>query len=163
MIKGFALAAAAALFTAVALAGTASAQYPPPNGSLVCTTNINVTINQTEIGATLRSSSGDPVVGKTLTFTVAGGTKTAVTNEFGQAAVSYSGTSVTATVVYEDLSCAAVAQVAGSTFRPPSTGDGGLIGDSNSDTVVFAGALVIMAVTGLSLVALRRRETVKND
>ncbi len=162
MFKGLTLAAGAALITALAFAGTASAQYPEPKGNLVCTTKVVVEISETHVTATLRDSSGHPVANKMVYFNiVAGGGSLDYTSDDtdgnGQAWVRYTGSNATIAATYDGLECRAVAQVLGSTFRPPSTGDGGLVGGSTSDTVVFGAALLVMGVTGLSFVALRRQ------
>ena len=57
MFKGLILATAVATFAALFIAGVASAQYPEPKGSLVCTTRVNVQVNGTEIYATLLTKS----------------------------------------------------------------------------------------------------------
>lgn len=165
MAKGRLFAAvAAAVFTTLALAGTVSAQYPTPKGSLVCTTTVDVSIGKSTVTATLRDSAGNPVSGQTVTFTITSGkgtlsSNTATTNGSGAASVELHGaenTSVSA--VYDGLECRAVAQVLGSTFRPPATGDAGLLGtNSNSNGVILALDLAVMALTGAGVLVLRQR------
>ena len=65
-----------------------------------------------------------------------------------------------ATIV-QALTAFAVAQVLGSKFQPPATGDAGLVGASDSNPILgialFGLALIVMAVSGLAIVILRRR------
>ena len=173
MFKGLMLAAAgAATVAALFVAGTASAQYPEPKGSLVCTTKVNVEINGTEIYATLRDSKGNPVSGQTVTFKVTSGSgsldmSTDATDGNGVAWVKANSTNIGVTATYDGLQCSAVAQVLGQTFRPPATGDAGLLGSdkgAGTASTIFAGALAVMGAGGLGIVALRRRRvTVEAD
>jgi hypothetical protein len=167
MFKGLMLAAAgAATVAALFVAGTASAQYPEPKGSLVCTTRVSVTIENTEVHATLRDSKGNPVSGVGVSFSITAGSgkldsNTAYTDSNGDAWVKAQGSNLGVQAVYDGLQCSAVAQVLGSTFSPPSTGDAGLAapgteGASRNDAVL-AGALAVMGASGLGAVALRRR------
>lgn len=168
MFKGLMLAAAgAATVAALFVAGTASAQYPEPKGSLVCTTRVNTQINGTEIYATLHDSNGNPVPNQTVTFQVTSGTgsldtSTDDTDANGVAWVKANSTNIGVAAIYDGLQCSAVAEVLGSTFSPPSTGDAGLAATAgadgaNTDDAVLVGALAVMGVTGLGAIALRRR------
>lgn len=165
MTTGRILAAVAAIFTAAVLVGTASAQYPTPQGSLVCTTTVNVDINTSTVSATLRDSTGNTVSGQTVTFRVTSGTgtlssSTATTNASGVASViltNGSNTAVSAT--YSGIECSAVAQVLGSTFRPPATGDAGLVGlgDGINKSLILGIDLVIMGLAGIGILVMRQR------
>jgi hypothetical protein len=161
MTTGRILAAAAAFFAALAIVGAASAQYPTPKGSLVCTGVVNG--GQTSISATAIDGTGRVISGAVVSFWFVDGSgtlssSTAVTNASGVATVTLvsSGT-VTVAAGYDGLECRSVSQVLGQTFRPPSTGDGGLVGDDAASTTVFAACLLVMGVSGLALVAMRRR------
>ena len=173
MTKGRILAAAAALITALAIVGTASAQYPEPRGSLVCTTIVNVQISQTTVSATLRDSTGQAVVGQDIGFWIISGSgslssSSASTNGSGTASVTlYDGGNTSVGAVYDGLNCSAVTQVLGQTFRPPSTGDAGLLGGSdsgNSPDLALVLSLGVMGLSGSALLLRRRRLTaVEND
>ena len=166
MFKGLALAAVAATFAALFLASTASAQYPPPKGSLVCTTTAAIEVKSVEVPeavvlATLRDAAGKPVAGETVYFQIVGGSgnlnsSSAQTNSSGVASVGMHGSNTTVAATNDGLECRTVAQVLGSRFQPPSTGDAGLAGTAGSISV-FGLALVIMAVSGLGIVLLQRR------
>ena len=169
MTKGWILAAAAATLTALALVGTASAQYPTPKGSLVCTTQVNIQISQTIVSATLRDSAGHAVVGEDVGFWIISGSgslssSSAITNGSGTASVTlYDAGNTSVGAVYDGLECNAVTQILGTTVRPPSTGDGGLVGGSSSDLALGA-SLAVMGLSGMALVSLRRRAVaVEND
>lgn len=163
MTRGRILAAAAALFVAMAIAGTASAQYPTPRGSIVCTTVVNVQTNATAVSATLRDSTGRAVPGAAVNFWIVGGpgslsASSALTDASGTATVTLlNGGNTTIAAGYDGVECRAVTQVQGLSFRPPSTGDGGLVGGSSLATAVFAACLAVMGASGLGLVAVRRR------
>jgi hypothetical protein len=169
MFKGLMLAAAGvATVAALFVVGTASAQYPEPRGSLVCTTRVNVKIGNSEIHATLRDSNGNPVNGVPVAFKVTSGsgsidTQTAYTDSGGDAWVKATG-AISVTATYDGLQCSSVAEVLGQTFHPPSTGDAGLVGSKggDSDSFVLAGALAVMGISGLGLVVLRQRRVTQD-
>jgi len=162
MFKGLMLAAGAAMVAALFLAGTASAQYPQPKGSLVCVTRGG----GSEIHATLRDSKGSPIKGQIITFTIISGHgsldayKTA-TDANGYAWVRATG-NVTVAASYDGLRCSSVAQVLGKTFYPPSTGDAGLAAvstGSSSDRLTspfVAICLALLGATGTGVLVLRR-------
>jgi hypothetical protein len=171
MTTGRILAAAAALISALALVGTASAQYPEPKGSLVCTTTVNVQISETTVSATLRDSRGQAVVGQDIGFWIISGDgslsdSSAETDGSGTASVTlYDAANTSVGAVYDGLECSAVTQILGQTFRPPSTGDAGLLGQgSDNSNLVLGFSLGVMGLSATGLVIARRRlAAVKND
>ncbi len=154
------IAAVAAIFTALVLAGTASAQYPSPQGSLQCTAQVNVSVNdQSKVSATLRDFSGNPVVGETISFSIISGSgslssDTATTDANGVAMVVLNAGSnagnVSVGATYDGLECSAVSQVAGAVVvTPPNTGDAGLAAaqhDGNSTTVLATELIALIAL-----------------
>jgi hypothetical protein len=160
MTKGFVMAAAAAFFAALALAGTASAQYPPPSGSLVCTISVNTALGETSVSATLRDSAGRPVAGKPVHFKIESGKgqvsqESATTNSAGVASVVVAGTGVSFSAYSDDLACSSAAL--GVRFIPPGTGDAGLLGSGASTTEAVAAGIVVLSAAGVGMIAMRRR------
>ena len=171
MTKGRILAASAALFMALAIAGTAAAQYPTPKGSLVCTTSVNIQINETQVSATIRDAAGRAIANEEVGFSIISGGGTlsnsrGLTNGSGTATVTLSGASNTSVgASYDGLECRAVAQVLGSVVRPPSTGSGGLVGGTGSSEVLLITSFAVMGMSSIVLLVLRSRRavTVEND
>ena len=163
MTKGWILAAAAAIFMALAVAGTASAQYPTPKGNIVCTTVVNVEINQTYVSATLRDSTGKTMANAYVDFWIVSGpgqvsSSSVATDASGTATVTLIGGGNTVVGAgYDGVECRAVNQVLGQTFRPPSTGDGGLADGDSRSKLAFGACLLVMGVSGAALALLRRR------
>jgi hypothetical protein len=165
MTSGKVIAAIAAIFTALALAGTASAQYPTPQGSLQCNAQVNVTIDgQSTVSATLRDFSGKPVSGQSIIFSIAGtpggvslSASSAATNANGVASVLLNAGSnagnVTVSAIYDGLECSAVSQVAGSVIVAPGTGDAGLAAANQHATVSTALVVEVLAIVAAGMIA----------
>lgn len=169
MTKGRVLGAAVAIMAAVFLVqvgavSNVSAQYPPPNGNLVCTTDVAVSIDgMSYVSATLTDSAGTPVPGELITFEILSGPAGAslrdtavITDGNGVAttklltAGATGNVSISATT--DSAECRAVTEVKGTVFRPPSTGDGGLAGiesaTSSSTYIWMAGQIIALAMLG---------------
>jgi hypothetical protein len=140
MIKGVVAAAAAAIIFFIAAQGV-SAQYPPPKGNLLCVLGqTTVTAEGTILfSVTYRDSAGAPVVGKVVGFDVVSqdgrarlSSNTGVTNAAGVATVTVSINNSTGQIVVrataDELECRGIVEVlTTAVFRPPTTGDGGLV------------------------------------
>ncbi len=162
MTKGRVLAATAAIMVTMFLVqsthvGIVSAQYPPPNGNLVCTTDVMVSVNNMgQVSATLTDSAGTPVPGVLVTFEIIsqpGGASlvdhTVTTDANGVATTKLltgsnpGNVSISATT--ESAECRAVTQIKPTVFRPPSTGDAGL---AAIDGGLPTGGSIVAAVGG---------------
>jgi hypothetical protein len=178
MTKGRVFAALAAIVAGILISqtvftGNAAAQYPPPQGSLVCAiANIDVKIDDTlQVTATLRDTAGRLVAGEVVTFTIIEGRahvspSVTTTNASGVAVTTLSaGDSlgrITVLASSRDVSCRAVAEVLSVTsFQPPKTGSGGLI-DPGTDTLKRIAYLLIgvdlglLVATGFAFIIRRR-------
>jgi hypothetical protein len=161
MTKGRVAAFLAAAIAFIFISQTASAQYPPPEGHLICT--IEVEIKGTfAFTASLRDSDGNSLgEGHKVFFEIVSHDGDAslsddvvVTNENGDAQVDVKGGGAGQLVVSatseEGLECRAVAQVTGSLIRAPSTGDGGLVNAADSLSVermpLVAAAVMLVAI-----------------
>ncbi|HEX5141762.1 MAG TPA: Ig-like domain-containing protein [Dehalococcoidia bacterium] len=169
MSKGSLVAAIAAIVSFFVVAQTASAQYPPPKNTLVCTVStIELKAGEsTTLTATLTDSSGKPVAGEVVSFKVIGGDASvsppsATTNAQGKATTTITAganpgnLSVSATASYAE--CRVTSEV--SAIKPPTTGDGGLIDtkdlDSGNMAIIGIGAGIAIGLVVMSMLALRK-------
>ena len=166
------VAAALAAVVAIVIGGTAFAQYPPPQGSLVCEGAVIIpqTGSSVPVRAILDDSSGSPVEGQLVQFAIGfqPGTTAflsspnAFTDANGIASVTlFTGFSPGQIVVLCN-GLASVTEVRGlsgqlvtevrveSIFRPPSTGDAGLAAQSGYSR---RGLIAAAAVAGTLAVA----------
>jgi hypothetical protein len=169
MSKGSLVAAVVAIVSFFAVAQTASAQYPPPKNTLLCTVStIELKAGESAtLTATLTDSSGKPIAGEVVSFKVVSGDasvspSSATTNAQGKATTTITAganpgnLSVSATASYAE--CRVTSEV--SAIKPPTTGDGGLVdtkslGGKNS-AVIFIGAGIAIGLVIMSMLALRK-------
>ena len=175
MTAGRILAAVAAAISIYFVAQTgASAQYPPPKGSLVCqTAESKVIINgNITLVVTLRATDGSLMVNQNINFSIISSNGTAslsqtsgVTDGNGQAFTTiYAGSGVGTISVQatsDSVQCQAQLQIFNPcatppacvpptpqieilTIRPPTTGSGGLAAGGSS-----AGDSALIAVVGM--------------
>jgi hypothetical protein len=174
MTKGRVLAAlmAAITLTFVVQTGGASAQYPPPKGSLICAVSfISIEIHQTTtVSATLINIKGEAIVGYSVVFQVVGGyasSTVGVTDGSGTAYIDITADGSSSQIIvfarFDGLQCQAMAQVIipppppvviVSVITPPNTGDAGLaiqdaLKDANPNQYIAAGGIIF----GLLLLA----------
>lgn len=182
MTKGRVLAGVAAIMATVFLiqaihVNNVSAQYPPPNGNLVCTTDVMVSVDSMgKVAATLTDSAGTPVPGELVTFEITsqpGGASlvdhTVTTDANGVAMTklltgdNLGIVSISATT--DSAECRAVTQIRG--IRPPSTGDGGLAavdgGNSGSTFLWTLGQISAVAAVGAAAGLVWRHQAEKAD
>ena len=166
MTKGrVVLAAVVATLAAFLMIQTASAQYPPPRGGIVCIVNqISVkSESAVEISAVVRDSGGNAVSGVSVFFNIvsqpgdSASLETAVETTDGSGTASTKlfagldqGQLVVSATTEDDLECRVITEVLGEVrfvIQPPSTGDGGLAGGTNA---IDAGTWALIALAGLS-------------
>ena len=182
MTRGRVFTAAAAIMAIVlviqvAHVSTVSAQYPPPNGNLVCTTDVKVSVDSMgKVSATLTDSAGAPVPGEQVTFEIIsqpGGASLVdhmVTTDAAGVAMTKLLTGdntgiVSISATTESAECRAVTEIR--RIRPPSTGDGGLAavdgGDSGSTFLWSLGQIGAIAVLGAAAGLAWRRQSENAD
>jgi hypothetical protein len=175
---------AAALLAAIAFtifAQTASAQYPPPKGNLVCVfSEVNVKFHQEiTLTVTLRDTAGGLMSNQAIHFSFVSqpgvtrlSTSSEFTNSAGQAFVKiFPGDKLGQVIVSaksDGLECRAALQIvqaqelAVKTIVPPATGDGGLavgrVGGFTTFIGLLAAAGIAFAVIA-AVVLIERRLT----
>ena len=169
MTNGLVLSAAIVVLSGLAFisiaTGKASAQYPPPEGSLQCVTQLKIQVNQqAKVSARLLDLAGAPVAGEVVTFHIVGQSAGATLSEFN-VVTDANGTAVVqlwaeepgvieVSATHGSLACNAISQVSNRVFTPPSTGNAGLLsrGSTSKETPLLSSALLVAA--GLTLLAL---------
>lgn len=166
------IALGAALLATFAVAASVSAQYPTPQGNLICDTAPG-TGGTVTISGRLTDTAGQPISGQTVTFQITEGTgtlsaSTATTNAQGVASVTVTGAeNTTVNASTGTVGCDAIAEVLGSVFQPPATGDAGLFYSEagTGERLFLCINAIVMALSGLGFVILRRRRlnAVRNE
>jgi hypothetical protein len=154
--------------------GTASAQYPPPKGGMVCIVNqINVkSESAVEITVVVRDSAGNAISNVAVFFNIISQpgdsasleTGAETTDRDGMASTKLftghdQGQIVVSASTEDDLECRVLTEVLGEVrfvIQPPSTGDGGLASFStgiDSEKIVI-GAIGFVSVIGLVVLLL---------
>jgi len=171
MTRALILAIAVTAFAGVAAIQTASAQYPPPEGSLQCVSSeLSPPANGTAVISTvLRDTAGKPLAGRVVTFAITSGNgrlsaSTAVTDSNGIASVTLFVGSAPGRVTVSAGSGAVQCQVAlvsevSTVTRLPPTGSGGLLDAGSSSTVLYLalGLPLAALLTSVGLLGLRAR------
>ncbi len=182
MRMGTILAAAALGLAALLGVQAASAQYPQPIGGITAAVG-SVTVTSggsTQVSCTVRDASGNALSGRTITFTISSqpgssatlSTQIATTNSAGTASVTLSVGSAAGTIIItcsgESLSARVTTEVLGiqatavppaaaPAIRPPATGDGGLVPQDGSSSLVLSLGLSLVSVLIIARVAARTR------
>jgi hypothetical protein len=168
VLAALAVAIAGLVFNQTFTGPTANAQYPPPQGSMICLLS-GSSSSSLVLTITLRDTAGNAVVGEPVKFSVTGDAKlspySATTNHNGQAQTTVAAGSfvggITISANTDVLECRSVAEVLSVSVRPPSTGDAGLLGRQGDNAYLMLGGLVLTLLAAAAVAVSLKRATVR--
>jgi FlaG/FlaF family flagellin (archaellin) len=168
MTKGLVLAAAAALIATLVFGTTASAQYPPPKGSLSClSAKLSGSGSQYTVSATMIDGSGRPAAGVTVVFAISsqsGGfslsQSSSVTDREGKAFTTLfrasDAGSVVVTAQAPDGNCRVSLTSEVKALQPPRAGDAGLAAERpGSGSLALYAVIAVLGSAALTLIVWR--------